>query len=292
MSGKPKDLTGLRLGRLTVLEPTAARVRNATVWRCRCDCGNEVLLESRKLKPGVVYSCGCEAPPGAEGNGSASPKDLTGLRFGKLLVLGKSGSRAPDRNPLWLCRCDCGKEIETMKRRLLSGGVQSCGCGRTPPLKDWVGKRFGKLTVLSYAGKEGGAHLWHCRCDCGNETDVRQSNLQDGRTTSCGCLRDPTKHLTYVGGTCVELLTANGRTRRNNTSGVRGVYFNSRRGNWRAQIVFRQKCYNLGNYARLEDAAKARAAAEERIYGDFLAWYEENYQNGRETTAKAAVSNG
>ena len=52
-----KDLTGLRIGKLTVLEPTAERVRNAVVWKCRCDCGQEILVESRKLKPGAIYSC-------------------------------------------------------------------------------------------------------------------------------------------------------------------------------------------------------------------------------------------
>lgn len=80
-------------------------------------------------------------------------------------VEGKSGSKARDGNPLWRCRCDCGNLVETTKRRLLTGNIRSCGCGKQPPLKDWVGKRFGMLTVLSYARKENGFHLWHCRCD-------------------------------------------------------------------------------------------------------------------------------
>ena len=79
---KYKNLTGLRIGKLTVVEPTDQRVRSAVVWRCRCDCGNEILIESRRLKPGVVYSCGCEKAPADD------RKDLTGLRFGKLTVEG------------------------------------------------------------------------------------------------------------------------------------------------------------------------------------------------------------
>ena len=55
-----KDLTGLRVGKLTVLEATDQRIRNAVVWRCKCDCGNEILVESRRLKPGAIFSCGCE----------------------------------------------------------------------------------------------------------------------------------------------------------------------------------------------------------------------------------------
>ena len=42
-----------------------------------------------------------------------------------------------------------------------------CGCLSRPPLKEFRGKRFGKLTVVEYAGKENGMHRWKCVCDCG-----------------------------------------------------------------------------------------------------------------------------
>lgn len=275
-----KDLTGLRIGKLTVLEPTEQRVRNAVVWRCRCDCGNEILVESRRLKPGVIYSCGCEPSPDEV---DKNRKDLTGLRFGKLTVLGKSGNKAKDGNPLWLCKCDCGNTIETTKRRLITGNTRSCGCGKKPPLKDWGGKRFGMLTVLSYARKENGFHVWHCRCDCGNEVDVRQSNLQNGWTKSCGCQRSPQKNLHYTDGTCLEMLRPD-LMYRTNTSGVRGVYFSSKRNKWIAQIMFKQKCYYLGGYDRKEEAAIARAEAEKNLFGNFLDWYkkERNMEQKRE----------
>jgi hypothetical protein len=56
--------------------------------------------------------------------------------------------------------------------------------------KDLIGKRFGRLVVVGFAGK--GSHrstLWRCRCDCGTETTVFASNLQKGNTKSCGCIR-------------------------------------------------------------------------------------------------------
>ena len=264
---KYKDLTGLRIGKLTVVEPTDQRVRSAVVWRCRCDCGNEILIESRRLKPGVVYSCGCEKAPADD------RKDLTGLRFGKLTVESRSGNKAKDGNPLWRCRCDCGNTIETTKRRLVTGNTTSCGCGKTPPLKDWVGKRFGMLTALSYARKEQGFHVWHCRCDCGREVDVRQSNLQSGWTKSCGCQRDPGRNLHYKDGTCLELLRPD-LMYRTNTSGVKGVYYSKTRGKWIAQIMVRNKCFYLGGFDTIEDAAQARREAEKQVFGDFLHWYE------------------
>lgn len=267
---KYRDLTGLRIGKLTVIEPTDQRIRNAVVWKCKCDCGNEILVESRRLKPGTIYSCGCEKSP------YDGMKDLTGLRFGKLTVLGKSGNKAKDGNPLWLCQCDCGNEIETTKRRLITGNTSSCGCGKKPPLKDWIGKRFGMLTVVSYTGKENGFHIWHCKCDCGREVDVRQNNLLHGWTRSCGCMRNPTENLHYENGTCVEMLNPD-LMYKTNTSGVRGVYYSKIRNKWIAQITFKQKCYYLGGYDDIKDAAEARAEAEKEMFGNFLQWYNEKH---------------
>lgn len=56
-------------------------------------------------------------------------------------------------------------------------------------LKDFTGQRIGKLTVLYRAENVGTNTVWHCRCDCGNEIDVRGSSLGAGRTKSCGCIR-------------------------------------------------------------------------------------------------------
>ena len=52
-----------------------------------------------------------------------------------------------------------------------------------------IGKRFGKLTVLSSLGRDKGRNLiFECLCDCGKKTKTRGSNLTSGHTQSCGCL--------------------------------------------------------------------------------------------------------
>ncbi len=66
---------------------------------------------------------------------------------------------------------------------------------------------------------------------------------------------------------------------KSNTSGVRGVYYNRKRGKWIAQIVFKQKCYYLGGYDGIEAAARARAEAEDQLFGDFLSWYEAEHSS-------------
>lgn len=51
------------------------------------------------------------------------------------------------------------------------------------------GTRFGRLVVLSKAGKHrNGQTLYECRCDCGNVKKIRKTELLHGRTKSCGCM--------------------------------------------------------------------------------------------------------
>lgn len=53
---------------------------------------------------------------------------------------------------------------------------------------DLTGRRFGRLVVLYECDERKNRQVvWHCRCDCGNEVDIRGSDLTSGRTTSCGC---------------------------------------------------------------------------------------------------------
>lgn len=54
---------------------------------------------------------------------------------------------------------------------------------------DLAGQKFGRLTVLKFAGNVGSKRHWLCRCDCGNETSVNTDFLRRGLTKSCGCYR-------------------------------------------------------------------------------------------------------
>ena len=53
---------------------------------------------------------------------------------------------------------------------------------------DITGERYGKLIAIRYVGRSNSKQsLWLCKCDCGNETTVRLSNIRNGHTKSCGC---------------------------------------------------------------------------------------------------------
>lgn len=57
--------------------------------------------------------------------------DLTGMRFGDLVVMRQAESRRVPCGSLhtyWLCLCECGKTKEIRGTHLKSGSVVSCGC--------------------------------------------------------------------------------------------------------------------------------------------------------------------
>ncbi len=47
------------------------------------------------------------------------------------------------------------------------------------------GRRYGKLTVIAYAGRGKHSSLWHVRCDCGACLTVDTGHLGKGRMTAC-----------------------------------------------------------------------------------------------------------
>lgn len=55
-----------------------------------------------------------------------------------------------------------------------------------------IGKTFGRLIVLDYAGDQyvglDNNSRWICRCECGNTVVVGSNKLKSGHTKSCGCL--------------------------------------------------------------------------------------------------------
>lgn len=61
----------------------------------------------------------------------ANGHDLTGKRFGRLLVMGETELEKPERNGNrrgWLCRCDCGMDTVKTQKDLELTGIKSCGC--------------------------------------------------------------------------------------------------------------------------------------------------------------------
>ena len=57
---KAENLTGRRYGKLIALYPLGKTEKSGSIlWRCRCDCGNEVDVSVSSLNNGNNKSCGC-----------------------------------------------------------------------------------------------------------------------------------------------------------------------------------------------------------------------------------------
>lgn len=55
--------------------------------------------------------------------------DLTNKRFSRLTVVAFAG-KSKNGNAMWLCHCDCGKEVTVDGYLLRNGNTKSCGCLR------------------------------------------------------------------------------------------------------------------------------------------------------------------
>jgi len=173
-----KDLTGRKIGDLTVLGLSDNRINNELTWRAKCVCGKLVDLPTRYFRHRM--DCGCS-------------KTLVGKKFERLTVLKLLEEKTNFGGSIYLCECSCGTKKPIPSDRLKSGNTKSCGCLRvelrSKPRKKIVGNRYGKLVALKRVGKDKwGSALVLCQCDCGNKITVIMRNLGRG-TSSCGCTR-------------------------------------------------------------------------------------------------------
>lgn len=228
--------------------------------------------------------------------------DLTGQRFGKLTVLREN--EAPYTSPggkktrRWDCVCDCGNHV-TVLQNVLTGknGTRSCGCSRElQRMGNLAGKRFGRLIVIEPARLDRTEsnrtrNGWRCRCDCGKEIVLPTRYLTSGEKNSCGCLLAESsaarvnEAVGHYAGTTISGIRPERGPNKNNTSGVKGVYWSSREQLWIAKIGVQSKNITLGRFRSLDDAEKARKEAEEKYYAPIIDAYEKEHESKKTNKA-------
>lgn len=117
---------------------------------------------------------------------------IVGEKYGHLTVLEEVSEKVNGLKRFFcICECDCENHTVVKRRKdtLKYDASQSCGCIR---IEDIAGMKFGKLTAIKVdtMSKHKRTH-WFCKCDCGNPKlkSVSMSDLKNGNTQSCGCLR-------------------------------------------------------------------------------------------------------
>lgn len=91
------DLTGRKFGMLSPIE-----WRRGGFWRCICDCGNETIVDARRLIAGHTTSCGCKR------YGTKNVKDMTGYEDCNIAVISRASNKGDAA--AWNCVCKhCGR---------------------------------------------------------------------------------------------------------------------------------------------------------------------------------------
>lgn len=207
------DLTGKTFGFLYVIErdylaQEQHKPERQAWWKCKClACGKIKSFRGSVVKKS--NSCGCIRNYSQEAidkliarnkkMGEEKRDNLIGQRFSRLLVLEYADEQHQiyyntKHQPTWKCQCDCGNICYVTSDNLKRGYTPSCGCitkeNRRKELNDLTGQRFGHLEVIKYIGTINGNSKYWVKCDCGKEYEIYASNLTQGCTTSCGCVKE------------------------------------------------------------------------------------------------------
>jgi hypothetical protein len=112
-------------------------------------------------------------------------KDLTNFQSNDWTVIKEDNQKRYH----WICRCKCGREMSLSKYTILKKTSSNCQINTCSSLfKDLSNKRFGRLLVVSYAGKVNNKTSFNCICDCGVTKVIHADGLVCGKIKSCGCL--------------------------------------------------------------------------------------------------------
>lgn len=231
---------------------------------------------------------------------------MVGERFGRLTVIEEvpptftSGGRKMKQV---LCLCDCGNEKVARVNNLRRGATTSCGClakevkrktvknaaaysmtAKEQRANSLIGTTFGEVTVIDVFMRCGKRYA-KVKCSCGKYFDVTVNNLIRGKTLRCRECHDKVVTSKFKENECVEgtaLCQLTQKVRTDNTTGVKGVWFDKRSGKYCAEIRLSGKKHWIGSFYDLNEAKKARERAEEDLFFPVLEKYGRDIPNNKE----------
>lgn len=225
------DLTGIKFGRLTVLERSENDKHGNTQWLCACDCGNQKICLGRSLKRGATQSCGClhsevVRKNTIERNKSKSNTYDLSNDFG----IGYTYNG----NEFYFDLDDYEKIKEYCWHKTVEGYIA------TRPSYD----KFISMHRLIM--------------NCPNEMQVDHINR----------IKNDNKKNNLRIVTVKENAMNNNRYK-NNTSGVTGVSWHKQHQKWYASIRYNNNIFFLGLFEDIEEAINVRKNAEIKYFGEY-----------------------
>lgn len=232
-------------------------------------------------------------------------KNIQGEKYGRLTAVRYLRTDSKGQ-ALWICHCDCGKEIQARTKDLRYGNTKSCGCLVTDTSTE-IGRRralswdpiyfvvegaqccvvpLGKTEITAIIdirdldlirpyrwvlSGNGYAHA-HNRGATGK---ILMHRLILGLAPEDEYETDHINHNRIDNRRCNLRLCSrvqncwNQVHRKDNTSGHPRVYLHKRTNRWIAQIVVNGIHRHLGYYDRYEDALEIRRRAQEDSFGEF-----------------------
>ena len=236
MTGWVMSEHGIQNSRLTVIRQTEDHIdsygRRVAQWLCECNCEQHTLLTAvgSKIKNGYKLSCGCYTK---ERILDVNKKYNV---FSEKLCDSHGeyyiGYTSNTNNEFYID----AEDYENVKNYCWSETYNK-------GFRRLVSTINGKSTLLhQFLGFKGYDHIDR------NELNNRKYNLRPC-TQKENC--------------------RNSSKRKDNTSGITGVYWRKDREKWVANIICDNKYYGLGCFLSKEDAIKARLQAEVKYFGEF-----------------------
>lgn len=223
--------------------------------------------------------------------------NLIGQRFGKLVVVKQVEDYiSPNgwHGAKWLCKCDCGNEVEKQDISL-KRGCNSCGCITYERIRN--GNR--KTNKYDLSGKYGigftsnGQQFYFDIDDYEKIKDYSWHKSSDGyivahsHEDSSKIIRihrlilDTNEFIDHINHNKSDNRKCNLRVasyiqnsqnrsiQNNNTTNVTGVYWNKKNKKWVVIIVVNKRRMYLGSYANKDEAIEVRQNAEKKYFGEF-----------------------
>lgn len=227
-----------------------------------------------------------------------SLKDLTGIRFGRLVVLCRGQDKVQPsgkRIPMWTCLCDCGNTKDINGDSLRQGLTTSCGCIQKEKARS-VCENHIKLNVYDLSCDYG--VCWTSNTNQEFYFDLEDYDLIKNYTwielkgyiystngvnfhrlvMSCDDDNVVVDHINHnpldnrkdnLRLCSQQKNSCNHKVSTSNTSGVTGVSYRKQRDRWVAYLTYNGQHVNLGTYIKFEDAVMARKAGEEKYFKDY-----------------------
>lgn len=120
--GRLNDLTGYKFGRLLVMGRSRNDKQGKPMWKCKCECGNEVVVRGAALSQGRTVSCGCYCNEIHTTHGGSETRLYHVWRNMKERCYSKTHRAYPDYGGRGIAVCDEWLDFDNFRKWAMESG--------------------------------------------------------------------------------------------------------------------------------------------------------------------------